>query len=511
MIQAMQQQEKNFFNTPELSHRYELILHLLEYSNHLILVEGEKDIGKTSLFEHMVAQDESGLVIRKVTAHAHMSEQDLLGSLINDPSEPETNDAELVIEDYMQWLKRCSNKQQIPALLIDDADLLADELLEFVLRLISISEDTLSLHTCLFCEASFLSILKDRLQQESDSFSQHIIEMPHFSEQQTAQYINHIYPDTVTGTDAIDQKTVKQMHRISHGLPGRINALAEQYFNDPAGEEETSAASVAEPTSKTGFLQANRSYLIVGLLLLFLSVTVAYLLNSTEQVQETQTIKLDLPVQKTNDDIIMTSPMVERPVTEAMPLSEPEPPAIEDLSPPVIPQLAEDIKSGDNVIVLIDEQTEESTVTEADAETETEMENAISAVETEETTELEVAAVEAPAVAAPATVTEDADDKEQTKDLNWLLQQDPDSYVLQLIGAYEQETIDFYLKSFNDEQQQIISFSTTNNGKPWHVLVYGLFPNRQQAVIAIEALPARAKKMAPWPRTVKSIRALVSE
>ncbi|MEM6998797.1 MAG: hypothetical protein AAF419_03035, partial [Pseudomonadota bacterium] len=40
-------------------------------------------------------------------------------------------------------------------------------------------------------------------------------------------------------------------------------------------------------------------------------------------------------------------------------------------------------------------------------------------------------------------------------------------------------------------------------------LLYGLYDTRDQAVSAIDSLPTRAKLMAPWPRTVQSIKDLV--
>lgn len=95
------------------------------------------------------------------------------------------------------------------------------------------------------------------------------------------------------------------------------------------------------------------------------------------------------------------------------------------------------------------------------------------------------------------------------KDIGWLVKQDPKKYVLQLIGAYENETIVLYLRAFKNDEDKIISFTASNKGKEWHVLVYGLYDNRDQAVAAIEGLPTKAKLMAPWPRSVQSIKDLL--
>ena len=61
-----QDQQSNLnFITPELTHRVELILHLLEYSNHLVIVKGEHESGKTTLYEELTRQEETNLIIRK--------------------------------------------------------------------------------------------------------------------------------------------------------------------------------------------------------------------------------------------------------------------------------------------------------------------------------------------------------------------------------------------------------------------------------------------------------------
>ena len=90
-----------------------------------------------------------------------------------------------------------------------------------------------------------------------------------------------------------------------------------------------------------------------------------------------------------------------------------------------------------------------------------------------------------------------------------MIKQEPKKYVLQLIGAYEKVTIDLYLKSFKNGDDKIIPFSASNKGREWYVLVYGLYETRDQAVAAIEELPTKAKLMAPWPRSVGSIKDLL--
>ena len=70
--------KQSYFITPELTHRSELILHLLEYSNKLVVVKGELDSGKTSFFKELSRQDETNLIIRNLTVSALTNVNDIL-------------------------------------------------------------------------------------------------------------------------------------------------------------------------------------------------------------------------------------------------------------------------------------------------------------------------------------------------------------------------------------------------------------------------------------------------
>lgn len=569
MADMMQQEAKFYYKTPELTHRYELIQHLLEYSNHLILVQGEKDTGKTSLYNQLTTPDESSLVMIKLSASAHTSQSDILNAMVADmTATSDTFDPwGSSIEDFHNWLGRCHSKQQIPALLIDDVDLLDDELIDFIFSELSVPRDETSLHVCLFCEPSFLELARKKGLDENESQSLHIIEMPHLNEKQTAQYLNHKYPDSESDLSIFDEKTVKQIHRISHGMPGRINVLAEQYLNDPAKEVPEESSKTPEPTeTKNSY---NRAIIVVVVLLLLLSVGVAYLLNRTDE-PTTSEIAVDLPQQQvpaqdtalsstgqeqTLEQADTTSTMpaaVTSPVTvnetgmeettgqqNTIEILEPagEAPAQQD-QPVTAPasELAqqseqeldalEDIEIDTGLVATRDETATSETVSSAgeNESVETEVtslpvstELLITGVDANTEAEANTSSVQeqstparTPAESTTAAETEnEAGVSTNSRDISWLLQQPPNNYVLQLIGAHEVQTVDAYLRSIPTLAGEAIRFTTTNNDKPWHVVVYGLYDNRQQAVAAIEALPELAQATSPWPRPVKSIKELV--
>jgi len=501
------QNKQSSFNyiTPELTHRVELILHLLEYSNHLVIVKGENESGKSTLCEELAGQEESNLIIRQLTVNTHTNTNDIFKAIIDGNIDDELQETECSQDDLNQWLVHCQNKQQIPALLIDNVDLFTDELINNLFGILTNSKENAVLHVCLFCEPSFIERLEEPGINQDDSRSLHIIEMPGLSEKQTEQYIHSKYPtDNTSELNLFDDKTIKQIHRISHGMPGRINALCEQYLDDPAKKPEV--------TDKKPFININalllknKLILIIVVILVFLSVGITTLLHQTEKGVEKQTIKLDLPDKYKDEtehvDIVQIKPPQD---------SEPEPVTIEELSPPVISEIVNDLNNNAEVIVynadgrvvakeselqtpIVVESIEEEVTPLIDTVTNTE--NVVETIPEPEPEPEPVKAVKPPAEPAK-------------KDINWLIKQEPKKYVLQLIGAYEKVTIDLYLKSFKNGDDKIIPFSASNKGREWYVLVYGLYETRDQAVAAIEELPTKAKLMAPWPRSVQSIKDLL--
>jgi len=502
-----QDQQSNLnFITPELTHRVELILHLLEYSNHLVIVKGEHESGKTTLYEELTRQEETNLIIRKLSANAHMSSNDIFKAIIDSGSDNELQEATYNQAALNQWLERCQNKQQIPVLLIDNVNLFSDELINNLFEILLNSNSVAVLHLCLFCDPSFLNQLEEPGINHDDARSLHIIEIPGLSEKQTELYIHYKYPEgDATHLNLFDDKRIKQIHRISHGMPGRINALCEQYLDDPA---KKAVVSEEKPsfTIKV-FLIKNKLILITGMSLLFLFIGATTLLHKTDK-EKTETIKLDLP--NINKDKADQAEFVKvMPLLVPEPTSETDPMTIEDLSPPVIPEMNDDLKNDGELTfydtggqpvakesdLTIVNSVRHSVEVVADSETVAQVEKAVETITKPETEPLEQE------VGKPAT--------SEIHDVDWLIKQDADKYVLQLIGAYEKETINLYLKSFKYGDDKIIRFNTSNKGKEWHVLAYGLYDDRDAAVAAIEKLPTKAKLMAPWPRTVGSIKDLL--
>jgi septal ring-binding cell division protein DamX len=45
-----------------------------------------------------------------------------------------------------------------------------------------------------------------------------------------------------------------------------------------------------------------------------------------------------------------------------------------------------------------------------------------------------------------------------------------------------------------------------HGGQPWYVVVYGHYPTRSAATVAIGQLPDALARLKPWPRLVQSLK-----
>jgi len=75
--------------------------------------------------------------------------------------------------------------------------------------------------------------------------------------------------------------------------------------------------------------------------------------------------------------------------------------------------------------------------------------------------------------------------------------------VVQILGTSSEATAQSFVKEQGGEYRY---FKKVLNGKPLYVITYGNFTNRDAAVSAIKALPAKVQAGKPWPRTVASVQ-----
>ena len=300
------------------------------------------------------------------------------------------------------------------------------------------------------------------------------------NENEVKLYIQEKYiSNTLSNENIFTDKIVKKIYRLSNGIADRVDILCLQYLDDPVKKATKTKSHLI--LNNILLLTKYKSFYLLLLSIFVLLYIYIMLPFKLEDENIKQTLKIKLPEKIENGAKLDESLLIA--MKEVM-----EPPSDAELSATVISDLNHD----DNHTAI--DSTQNSN------------EEALMQLNDENKNEdIEI-------TNNPLPITESKEKIEITnnfkKDINWLVNQEPEKYVLQLISAIKEETIKNYLEFF-DNDDQIIGFSAPVYGKKRYILVYGLYDDSDLARAEIEKLPQKARKIKPWVRTVKSIKELL--
>lgn len=86
-----------------------------------------------------------------------------------------------------------------------------------------------------------------------------------------------------------------------------------------------------------------------------------------------------------------------------------------------------------------------------------------------------------------------------------LMAKPPQHFTLQMMGSLDENSV----RSFIQSQSRPADFSYFEGryqGRPWYVVVYGDYANRDAALTAIQNLPEPLRNQRPWARTFQSVQ-----
>jgi DamX protein len=98
--------------------------------------------------------------------------------------------------------------------------------------------------------------------------------------------------------------------------------------------------------------------------------------------------------------------------------------------------------------------------------------------------------------------------QDPAQQIAWLWSQDPRHFTLQLFGTYQRDSVARFIKRYKLSGKAAM-FTSQRNGRNWYVLVYGSYPDRNQAKQGIKGLPA-SLETSPWIRSFASIHEVLS-
>ena len=502
-----------FYAEPAFLQRLDLLTHLAQFSDSLLVVLGETGAGKTSLLRQL--RDRAGeswriCELRGEEARNLETVMLRLAECLGMGGLP--GDASALPQRVMEHCAALREVMELPVLIIDDAEQVPPSLLRTLASLAGDPGATVQrLRIILFGAPALEGLLAQAgLAPGLAPFVQ-TLNVPRLTEAQAAAYL--MYRLTVAGyagESPFSATEVRAIAKASGGLPGSMNTLAREALQAHAGRVALKMPSGRRPPR----------LLPVALLALLLVVAALYWwVESRPQpsgpAEPLAERSLPLPPLPTTGLIIPRDlPEAGLPATpDPEPVAEAESALVE--GPP-----ADDLPEAD--IPPDSQETAEvpTPVAEGTAEPESHdappvAEQAQAEVELQAEAEPEPAEpvvvsepkAESPAPAAPVATVPVAATRVHGAD--WVRAQPGGRYTLQLLVSSSEEAV----KTFIDRHglKGDLAYFYRRQGGEGYILLYGSYPNTATAKAAISGLPARVQRDKPWPRTFASVQAQLAD
>ncbi len=488
-----------FFNTPQLSQRLNLLHHLVQYSDRVLLVTGTRGSGKTTLLNRLIASASEPWRASVVEADVEMDPDKLIRQAAEGLGLPArgtpSSDSLAGMQAHLEALR---GKSQRAVLLIDEAHLLPAQSLAAALSLIK-EHDLESLHLLLFGEPHVVEQVAAAGGPGHDVT--HVVDIPLLTEEQVGDYIHlRLSHAGLMGDSPFTPEAAATICRNAGGLPGLVNTAARQFLINHAG-----AARRLPMPAPLRALSARPLVLAGGVLLAAAVFSLVWLAASGGGARPAQrAIAIPglessgprAPVRESYQPVPGTTPApaqvrvkpLDRPQTEP-PVAMPEPgEAHPEQSPPPAAAAAP--------APAVPRSPEPAPVSSASPPAPAPK----PAPEPKPLPRATPTAATPPRPASPVPQTSHSGPKGEA----WLLAQPSSRYTVQLTGTREHQAALDFIRTHRLGAEAAV-FRTLLSGKDWYVVVLGSYPSRDAAIAAIARLPPALRRHGPWARALQSV------
>jgi len=433
----------------ERAQQLDMLLHVQEFSTMSVLITGPADIGKSSLLNAAHGQ----LSVHHQVILIDAFSMQTLADIIEHIAQSLGCSANLI--DLDTHLVNMAAQQETLHLLIDDAHLLDDDILQLILEKSTLEHGW---HVILSGDESLKPRLND-LQSLFENKLYHLIELAPLTEEESENFITQYYKNAGVDVMPLSMKDIHQLWQLSKGVPGKLVELI------TLEQDHQTQRSIGFPIGH------------VAAVLLIVSALVVSLLYQEDQgtTQQSEDLIAQLVAEKQQQGL---KPNVQTPVAtnnkQAELSIEPEP-----ISKPVA-EVAQARKS---------EPLSKSASEPLQPEVKKEV-RSTSLVST------------APVKPKPQ-VTKQA----VSKNTHPLLTMPSQSFALQLLGVRSKDNAESFVRRFSREigSDKLNIYETRYRGQPWFVVVYGPIDSKPLANEEAYKL-SKTIKSQPWVRPISKIQ-----
>jgi type II secretory pathway predicted ATPase ExeA len=455
-----------------LEQSFAMLNNLVQSSEIIVLVIGQEGAGKTMLLTRYLKSSKAGWKASRIRIHpvAEKIQPDLFKEMDSYPA--------YVLNDSID-----------PIIIIDDAHTLDKQQVQFLLQNATSSDDSKNVKRfVLFGEPGLNEMLSDLADSLHTNIAISKIFLPPLTREETAGYLNYrLAVAGYVGKSAFPASAIKQIHRSSEGLPGRINALAAKWLkNKHSGGKKGFEIfrQIMDQPRTLGWVAAGCALVAMVLVGLYYYVAVSAPQPDIKRYQAKIIRKKIMPgghlgqtlpaVSKTKALIKETrdsqpaEPVEEKTLQPDETLEEETIAFAQKPSPPPAPV--------------------SSPVNQSKAETVTDKKDieAISAQELE---------AQENRIGAGKIHRE-----------KWLLTQSSAYYTIQILGVRNEKRLqNFVEENILSKEHNIAYYQTRYKDKDWYPLLYGVYATKAEASSAMKELPPTVQKASPWIRRMSSV------
>ncbi len=506
-----------FYAEPTRAQRLDILHHLTQYNDALLLVTGREGSGKSTLLQQYIAKASETWEVVRVEASGGIDERNLIQQIYHQlelnfrgATHPE------LLEQLEHHLDGLLHGARQGVLLVDDAQLLTTTALQRVLQLASLRSFTNKplLRVILFATPGLEEKLDDPLLAQFSGIPHRIIDLPPFDEEHSTHYLLHrLSAARFVAGEPFTENALHMLYQQSEGWPGNLNSLAHQRLLDslPSSEHSSELPGISDRELYKPKRLIGVSLVIIILLAFIVRDIVDGLLDTSG---DAETAAVDMPADESTTPL--TPPVASERSQRALaipaqksdnaPIAPPRPTSMNEAiaaisedtargqapNPPPHPHRPHPIGAKPQPL---EKSSSEKTVLPA---TET---LPPAKAETTKTLPAETASVASrPAAGTPPTKQWQAlPDGLPAHGNEWLVSRDPQHFTLQLIAGEHLDTLRKFIIR-HKLKQHLAFYRSQRNGKPWYSLVYGDYPDKQRAIDARNQLPRGLQKQKPWIR-----------
>jgi DamX protein len=517
--------ETAFFATSSLNVQLDEVIHLCQFGGNVVTLLGHKGVGKTTFFAEARKELSETSFCCMIDSALMMTAEDVFKQIISQlelPVTPSSNTGEMLVA-----LRKSMSDSSLPrvVVIIDDADFLNESILSALLSLFQGVQGG-QFHLLLSGDKNLIERL-DEL--EIIDVLIYDIHLNPFSLEETKDYIDFkLSLADRSSEDYFKQGELDSIYKESKGFPFLINKAAQKLLQRIESIDDLGPIDVDR---KTGLPLLHMGLLIA--LLAGLIMVLIYMGDDEplgESSMKTTILEQPVPIEAKPDAIDLAINKLNAEYN-ADPTQKVELSASSNDSKLVEQNTALSAQG----LGVDDSAANKKSTTQASEATinagQVKVTNTQGTAVVQKTTIVDTSRVdqslnsefkkelerEAKSLASNK-LSEPDQAKKNSKDANnekaigqftaneqAVLKWTDTSFTLQLIGAEQQASLHKFIDA-QPNASQLLLVSLLRNGKPWHVVVTGVYDNTELARRAIQALPQNQVNGGPWPKKISDLQ-----